>query len=63
METKVQRVEQGDKVRFVTSVPKPLVEIMRLEGKKLQWTYIRERNTVELTVINNGHGRKSGSGT
>ena len=60
METKVQRVEQGDKVRFVTSVPKPLVEIMRLEGKKLQWTYIPEKNKVELTVINNGHGKKSG---
>lgn len=63
METKVQKVEQGDKTRYVTSVPKPLVEIMKLEGKKIKWTFIPEGNKVELTVINNGHGKKAGGGS
>lgn len=61
MQTKVQKVHQksDDSTRFVTSVPKSLVEIMKLEGTRLEWNFI-DTDRVELKVKReNGHGSKS----
>ena len=68
METKVRKYVQIKKgghafTRFETSVPKTVVESIDLEGTRIEWKIISKNEMVLKVKRDNGHGRKSGSGT